>query len=143
MTAPMNDDKLLALLGDSLADNQPPSDAIDAAYAAFGWRTLEADLAHLIEDSQVEVVGFREAAFGRVMAYETERGSLEVSLDNDRFQITVAPRPTTVVLRQPLVSRGLMVDETGKALGSGIAGSVRFEITWPDGSAAITPWLTL
>ncbi|MDH3679298.1 MAG: hypothetical protein OEV40_05035 [Acidimicrobiia bacterium] len=142
MTAPMNDDKLLSLLGESLADDRPSADAIEAAYAAFGWRTLDADLAQLIEDSQVEVVGFRDAAFSRIVAYETDLGTIEVSIDNDRFQAEIAPVPTKLVLRRTTDSRELPLDDAGRASASGVSGPVRFEIFWTGGSA-LTPWLTL
>ncbi len=142
MTAPMNDDNLLSLLGETLADDRPPPDAIEAAYAAFGWRTLDADLAQLIEDSQVEVVGFREAAFSRIVGYETDFGTIEVSIDNDLFQIELSPVPVKVMLDQTSGSRELALDDAGRASASGMSGPVRFEITWAEGSA-LTPWLTL
>lgn len=142
MTAPMNDDKLLSLLGESLADDQPPADAIEAAYAAYGWRTLDADLAQLIEDSQVEVVGFRDAAFSRVVAYQTSFGTIQVSIDNNVFEASISPAPAKLLLRQTTDSRELAVNDAGRASASGVTGPVRFEITWPGGSA-LTPWLTL
>lgn len=142
MTTPMNDDKLLSLLSESLADDRPSPETVEAAYAAFGWRTLDADLAKLIEDSQVEVVGFREAAYSRIVTYETEVGAVEVSIDQDRFEILVTPAPTRLLLCQVPDSRELTVDGDGRASASAISGPVRFEITWPDGST-LTPWLTL
>lgn len=142
MTAPMNDDKLLSLLGESLADDRPPTDAIEAAYAAYGWRTLDADLAQLIEDSQVEVVGFRDAAYSRVVAYETDLGTIEVSIDNKHFRAEITPIPTKLVLRRTTDSRELAVNDAGQASASGVSGPVRFEIFWEQGSA-LTPWLTL
>lgn len=143
MTPPMNDDELLSLLSDSQADDGPPSVAMEAAYAAFGWRTLEADLAELIEDSQVEVVGFHQgAAYGRLVTFETASGTVEVSMGQDTIEIVANPVPTAIVLRQLSESQELTVDEAGRASATGVGGSIRFEITWPEGSAS-TPWLTL
>lgn len=142
MTAPMNDDELLTLLAESLADDRPPADAIEAAYAAYGWRTLEADLAQLIEDSQVEVVGFRDAAYSRIVSYETDLGTIEVSIASDAVQVVIDPLPAELVLRRTADSRELPVDDAGRASASGLSGPIRFEITWPEGSA-LTPWLTL
>ena len=142
MTEPMNDDDVLSLLAESLDDDQPPVEVIEAAYAAYGWRDVDAAIARLVEDSQVEVVGFRHAAFSRVVAYETDHGTAELSIDHRAFAITVAPRPGKLVLRQPSSSRELAVDDAGRASASGIAGPVRFEIAWSTGTAC-TPWLTL
>lgn len=141
MTTPMSNDKLLSLLAESLDDDRPPPDAIDAAYAAYGWRTLDADLAQLIEDSQVEVVGFREAAFSRIVAYRTEYGGIEVSIDGDHCQIDVDPAPTTLIARRTSGTSELDVDENGRATMAELSGPVRFEITWSTGRA-LTPWLT-
>ena len=142
MTSPMNDDDLLTLLREAMAGDTPPADAMEAAYAAHGWRTLDADLAQLIEDNQVEVVGFRDAAFSRIVAFETDTGSIEVSIDNDLVVATVRPTPTKLVLRQTTDSRELAVDDAGHASVSGLAGPVRFEISWAE-RTTLTPWLTI
>lgn len=142
MTSPMNDDDLLTLLREAMAGDTPPADAMEAAYAAHGWRTLDADLAQLIEDNQVEVVGFRDAAFSRIVAFETGAGSIEVSIDNDLLVATLTPPPTKLVLRRTTDSRELAVDDNGRASVSGISGPIRFEISWEEGTTR-TPWLTL
>lgn len=143
MTTPVNDDQLLALVAEVLAGDGPPPAALDAAYAAFGWRTLEADLAQLIDDTEPEVVGFDQwTAFARVVTLNTGYGSIEVSIDNDRLEVSVSPRPRRIVLRQPGSSAELTVDDDGRAAAEGIAGPVRFEVAWPAG-AALTPWFTV
>lgn len=142
MTTPMNDDDLLTLLREALVGDEPPADAMEAAYAAHGWRTLDADLAQLIEDNQVEVVGFRDAAFSRIVSFETDAGTIEVSIDNDVVVADLTPRPTKLVLRRTTDSRELPVDDAGQASVSGVSGPIRFEITWAD-TTTLTPWLTL
>lgn len=142
MTAPMNDDDLLTLLREALVGDTPPADAMEAAYAAHGWRTLDADLAKLIEDNQVEVVGFRDAAFSRIVSFETDAGTIEVAIDNDLVVANLTPVPAKLVLRRTTDSRELAVDEAGRASASGVSGPIRFEITWAD-TTTLTPWLTL
>ena len=142
MTTPMNDDDLLTLLREALVGDEPPADAMEAAYAAHGWRTLDADLAQLIEDNQVEVVGFRDAAFSRIVAFETDAGSIEVSIDNDVVVATLTPSPTKLVLRRTTDSRELAIDDAGRASVSAVSGPIRFEITWGD-ATTLTPWLTI
>jgi hypothetical protein len=138
----MNDDDLLSLLREALVGDEPPVDAMEAAHAAYGWRTLDADLAQLIEDNQVEVVGFREEAFSRIVSYETDAGTIEVSIDNDLVVAQVAPATATLVLRRTTDSRELALDAAGRASVSGVSGPIRFEISW-DERTALTPWLTL
>jgi hypothetical protein len=138
----MNDDDVLSLLAESLAGERPPVEAIQGAYAAYGWRTLDAELARLTDDSQVEVVGFRDAAFSRVVAFETDHGRVELSVDHHDFDIVVSPRPDKLVLRRLSDTSELAVDDAGRAAASDVSGSIRFEITWAAGTAR-TPWLTL
>ncbi len=142
MTAPMDDEDLLLLLSQALAD-KPPDLAIEAAYAAYGWRTLEADLAQLIEDTQVEVVGFEQTGtYSRLVSYQTDGGTIEVAIGDRGIEVSASPVPTKVVLLGPDSAEVLTLDDAGRARADGLAGSLRFEITWPDG-AALTPWLTV
>ena len=142
MTEPMNDDEMLTLLAEALGGDQAPSDALEVAYLAYGWRTLDADLAKLIDDSQVEVVGFHRGAYSRLLSYESTHGTIEVGLDDDAFEIVVAPRPERITLCQPTSTTELTIDNEGRATGSGWSGPVRFEVTWTEGSVQ-TPWTTL
>lgn len=138
MTTPMDDDALLALVADAVAGDGPPPDAVEAAYAAFGWRTLEADLAQLFEP---EVVGFlhQPEPAARVVTFTTDHGVIEVAIDGGHVAVAASPPVEAVLLRRP--------DGTAEPLGSaehlGTApGPVRLELTWPTGTA-LTPWFTL
>ncbi|MGF1597004.1 MAG: hypothetical protein ACFCVK_08720 [Acidimicrobiales bacterium] len=143
MTSPMDDDTLLSLLGDSLADDRPSDDATEAAYAAFGWRTLDAELARLIDDHHVEVMAFSQTtAFSRVVTYETGHGSIEVAIGDDTVELVARPAPVGVTLRRPDDRLALAVDDGGRASASGLSGPIRFEVTW-SGGTTLTPWLTL
>lgn len=142
MTESMNNDDLLTVLAQSLADHRPPTDAIEAAYAAYGRRTLDADLARLLEDSQIEVVLFRDDAYSRQLSYTADQGSIEVAVDNDRFEVVATPVPISIVLHRPDAAARLDPDGDGRITGEGVAGPVRFEVTWAGGST-ITPWITL
>lgn len=147
MTEPMNHDDMLTLLGEALNEDQPPVEALELAYASFGWRTLEADLAQLIEDSQVEVVGFHQKAYSRLLTYDSALGTIEVGVDDDSFEVAANPAPHRVVAhhaaaQETAVSTEIDFDSHGRASGSGIRGSVRFEVEWESGSI-LTPWMTL
>lgn len=161
MTGPMNDEQLLGLVAASLDDDQPPAEVMEAAYAAFGWRTLDADLARLIDDSEPEVVGFQHGAVpSRVLAFETGYGVIEVAVAADGFEVVVRPAPVRVVLRRPDLAIELPLPDpasdppsatmrvpgpggTGSGgTGSGGTGPARIEVTWTSGRA-VTPWMTL
>ncbi len=142
MTEPMNDDDMLTLLGESLSDDQPPAEALELAYASFGWRTLEADLAQLIDDSQVEVVGFHHGAYSRLLTYDSALGTIEVGVGDDTFEVVAAPTPQRIMAHRPMVSAEVDLDLNGRASGSGVTGPVRFEVEWETGSV-VTPWMTL
>lgn len=133
MTAPMDDDALLALVADAVAGDGPPPDAVEAAYAAFGWRTLEADLAQLFEP---EVVGFLHQPHpaARVVTFTTDHGVIEVAIDGGHLAVTASPPASSVVLRRP--------DGATAPLSAAAPGPVRLELTWPTGTA-LTPWFTL
>lgn len=137
-----DDDDLLTLLAQALADDQPPAHAMEAAYAALEWRTIDAELAALLDDSQVEVMLFDSATYSRVLSYRAEHGSIEVGLADDRLEVVVGPPPVEVTMLQPEEATELELDENGRAEADGVSGSVRFRITWADGST-LTPWITL
>ena len=142
MTTPMNDDDMLGLLAESLTDDQPPAAALELAYASFGWRTLETDLARLIDDSQVEVVGFRQGAYSRLLTYDSALGTIEVGLADDAFEVMAVPAAEQIQVVRSSSTDPLELDADGRARGSGLPGPVRFEVRWPTGSV-VTPWLTL
>ncbi len=133
MTTPMDDDALLALVADAVAGDGPPPGAVEAAYAAFGWRTLEADLAQLFEP---EVVGFlhQPQPAARVVTFTTDHGVIEVAIDGGHLAVTASPPVDAVVLRRP--------DGTAEPIGRAEPGPARLELTWSTGTA-LTPWFTL
>ncbi len=142
MTSDMTDDDLLSHLAAVFADDQPPSDAMEAAYAAFGWRTLDADLAQLLDDSQAEVVLFRQGTYARRMTYDCAHGTIELGVDDHSYELVVRPSASSVVVHRPWGSSPLMVDEQGRAHADGEPGPIRFGIVWAGGTI-LTPWTTL
>ena len=138
----MHDDELLAALAEAVAADQPPEDARRAAYAAHGWRTVDAELARLLADEELEVVLFQDGGAARRLSYASGGGTIDVGIDGDRFEVAVNPAPRSLRLVQPSDTVDLAVDGLGRASGSGVAGPVRFEIDWSSGRA-VTPWITL
>lgn len=150
MTGPMDDEHLLGLVAASLAGDRPPPEAVEAAYAAHGWRTLEADLARLIDDAAPEVVGFQQGPVcTRVVTFETWYGLIEVAIDPDGFDVVARPTPRRLVVRRPHDETDLALPGIGgdarlgvTVRGPAVTGPIRIEATWPAGRA-VTPWITL
>lgn len=142
MTEAMSDEEILAHLTDLFADDNPPADAMEAAYAAFGWRTLDADLAQLLEDSQVEVVMFRQGAHARLLTYECAYGAIELGVDEQAFELVVRPGAQSVMVHRPWGSSRATLDADGRASGREAAGPIRFGVVW-EGGSILTPWTTL
>jgi len=146
MTAPMNNDEIFALLAECLADDRPPVEAQEAAYEAYRWRNIDAELAKLIEDSPIEVVGFRHGAYSRLLTYNSAQGTIEVGVADDTFEVVAIPTPVEVRAHRRSglldVTIDVELDSGGRGRGSGVSGSVRFEVVWPTGPV-LTPWITL
>ena len=141
MTSAMNDDRLLSLLSEMLADSPPP-DAMAAAYAAHELRHLDTGLARLMEDLQVEVVGFSGSAPPRTLAYEAQGGTIAVAIDGHNLQLEADPTPRRVDLHRTDVAVELVPDNTGRVQLFDLSGPLRFTIHW-DMDVARTPWITL
>ena len=148
MTEPMPDDQLLALLAETLGDERPPADAVEAAYAAEGWRTIDVDLARLVDDVALEVAGFGTELWSRALAYTAGPARIDVVLHDDELEIGIAPAPAAVTIRWPTGAADLVVDTgsepgSGRFRWSGVVGPACLDVTWPDGSRARTPWMTV
>lgn len=142
MTEAMSEQEILQHLTELFADDSPPADAMEAAYAAFGWRTIETDLAQLVEDSQLEVVMFRQGSHARLLTYECQQGAVDLGIDDHSFELIVRPGAVAVVVHRPWGSSPLQLDADGRAAADEPAGPIRFGVVWESGST-LTPWTTL
>ena len=143
MTEPMNHDDMLTLLGEALNEDQPPVEALELAYASFGWRTLEADLAQLIEDSQVEVVGFHQKAYSRLLTYDSALGTIEVGVDDDSFEVAANPAPHRVVAHhagQVALGLGIQLDDQMKYIDTNKKQETNISGVFAAGDICGPPW---
>jgi hypothetical protein len=147
-----DDDALLAVLSDALAEHDPvPEPARAAAMAAFDLGHLEGELAEVLADSAADgpLVGARhEAAFDRFVEFAA--GGLRIELDLPAHEPVLVgqldpPGPSTV--RVEFASSGggvervsLTVDELGRFQGDLRPGSLRLHVMGPSGPVA-TPWV--
>lgn len=151
----MDDDELMALLGQAVADAEAvPERRRDAARAAFTWRSVDEELAELLHDSALDAgAAVRSAADGpRSLAFGRSGLTLEVEVEGDRLLAEVVAEgdaaavegPATVTLQRPGADD---VTESTDAAGfvrfAGVgAGAVRFVVA-RGGWSLTTPWVTL
>ncbi len=146
----MDDDGLLAALGEAVAEADADPDAVTerrraAARAAFAWRSVDVELADLLHDSALEPGGVRSAtdALDAVRTLSYGAGDLTLELEVDGDDVTgqvVGPGAATVTLRRADGTETTAdVDPSGFFTIAGVApGPARF-VAGP----LTTPWVTL
>jgi hypothetical protein len=97
-----DDDELLAEFRKAVqARAAVPQTMVDAALAAFAWRTVDAELAELLYDSGVEetLVVTRSASHTRILTFQGDQIGAEIEIGDDavRGQL-LPPQPGSVVL---------------------------------------------
>lgn len=146
------DDRLLGELGDALEAGDPVPDAVlDAAKAAFSWRTIDAELAELVFDSAVdEVAGVRgETATGdRHMSFRAAGVEVEILVGgvNDR-RVTgqlVPPAEAAIELIADGFTQATETDEMGRFGFDGVPGGpASLTCRFSDGRIVKTDWVSL
>ena len=150
MNSAWSDDELMRELACALAEEPADEDIIQAAQAAFTWRTVDADLLSLATDSALEpAAGARVRDSGpggpRALTFRGEQVAVDIEIDEAGIvgQLT-PPQPGQVTLAGPnqpdLTTRA---DEVGCfAFPLPAAGSVRLDCRIGDGHF-VTPWITI
>jgi hypothetical protein len=81
---------LMAALRDAAARHDPvPDRVVQAARAALTWRTVDAELAELVDDSALTAGGVRSASGGRLLTFDAPACGLvvEVTSTGDRRRL--------------------------------------------------------
>jgi len=122
---------ILGRLRDAAASAEPvPSEVLRAAYASFAGRTLGAELAELVCDSDMgdgPATTVRLGAAGRLLTFQIPRGGsveLQVVATDDTLHLTgqvVPPRPGEARVIHPAGTTTVPIDD----LGSFTAQSIR------------------
>lgn len=156
MTGPLDDDELMALLGEAVAEEAAVSDRRrTAAKAAFTWRSVDAELAELLHDSALDAgAAVRSGAGGepRTLSFGHSGLTLEVEIDGETLLGQVigtgsaasATAPASVLLERPEADAlSAEADVAGFFRLEGVRpGSVRFVVE-QGGWSLTTPWVTL
>lgn len=148
----LGDDQLLELLGRALAEDAAvPERRRAAARAAFGWRSVDAELAALLHDSALEAgAAVRSSGAGtgpRTLSFEDDGTTLELEHDAAGGEllgeVVGVPGAVVRVERADTEPVAVRADASGFFRIEGVGtGPVRVVVE-RDGRALTTPWVTL
>ncbi|MBM3677371.1 MAG: hypothetical protein FJW96_05735 [Actinobacteria bacterium] len=154
MTNHENDD-LMRDLQDLLGRADPVPDAVvEAGKAAYGWRTIDADLAELLADSIVDKqpAGVRSSGTGpRIVTFESEGLTIDIEVRKERRahrllgQIDPPGSVTvTVELDDGAVAATTTSDELGRfELRFDEGARIRLRVDAPAAASVVSAWLPL
>ena len=145
----ITDEGLEELITAGLSATDPvPESALEAAKAAFTWRTIDAELAELVFDSaESGLVGVRGEA-ARQVTFRAPGVEIEVMVvDDDARRIVgqlVPPQQATVELHAHGKVREQGTDSLGRFTFEGIIpGPVKLTVQTADGGTVATEWLMM
>ncbi|GAA3534725.1 hypothetical protein [Nocardioides daeguensis] len=158
MTGPLDDDELMALLGEAVAEEAAVSDRRrTAARAALTWRSVDAELAELLHDSALDAgaavrSGSDEGGEPRTLSFGHSGLTLEVEVEGETLlgQVIAAgeaasvTEPASVMLERPDAhALSAEADASGFFRLEGVhPGTVRFVVE-QGGWSLTTPWVML
>ena len=151
MTTREPDDDLEIRLSRALDASDPiPEHVLEAARAAIGWRTIDAELAELLHEDSKELAGVRGGDAGpRHLTFTAGDVELELMLAGDRDTRIdgqlVPPAAATVLLQATDGTREeIRTDDLGRfAFVAVAARRIRVAVRPDAGVALVTPWLAL
>lgn len=147
-TPPDDDEQLVADLAAAVEHAGAPSEQmVAAAEAAYSWRTIDAELAALTEDSFADgaVLAHSAAAPVRTLVFLGSQLSMEISVSDDQLAGQLAPAMAgTVTVSAPAGDLGqATIDDDGHfALPRPDHGPLRLRVSTGSG-ALITEWVQL
>jgi hypothetical protein len=152
MSDKMSDDQLLAQLAAALYAVDPaPEHVLNAARAAFTWRTIDAELAALVFDSAVEdLLGVRSAETPRQLTFSTPGFEVELIILSDTTRRIIGqlvpPQAAEIMLHHETGETVVRSDGLGRfAIDDVPVGSVRItcRLEGEDGPVVQTEWTTI
>ena len=155
MTGPADDDELVGRLAATLRGAQePPEDVAQLARLSFGLRDLDAQLAELVADSDVDVLaGVRASTAGpRLLTFAADEAEVELQVTpaGDGWAVVgqLVPPGPAAVRAEPAASGATVVaadaDDLGRfALDLPSGGSWRLVCTRGGRTLVTTAWVLL
>jgi hypothetical protein len=149
-----SDDELVRLVGLALDDQEPlPLGAVEFAVGALAWRDMDAELAEVLHDSQLEeAVLLRDTSTLRLLVFQAGDVTLDIEHGADRLVGALSPPARYRVEvhsggagEEQAPAPATVSDEAGMfELVGAIRGAVRFVVRDGDGRVALrSPWVTL
>jgi hypothetical protein len=146
-----DDDRLLAELGEAVrAADDVPGRFVDAAKAAFAWRTIDAELARLsydsLDDEQTRVVTRADDAAVRALTFMADRLTIELEITAESVLGQVVPAQPGQLFVQVGTDqqRTSPIDEVGCFVVEPVpTGPFRLHCRTADGAEVRTGWITL
>lgn len=139
------DEALLARLRSVVAESEPvPDNVRTAAKAAFGLRSLDAELAELVADSLDTAGAVRGSSDVLLLSFETSAVTVEVQVTADgpvrRLIGEVIGGVGPVHLDTTESSVSVEIDAAGRFMAEVPAGPVRLRFAGTDGHPIATSW---
>jgi hypothetical protein len=127
-----------------------PQAVVEAARAAYSWRTIDAELAELTADSALAAAGVRSSSAPRLLTFEGDGVEVEVEVaqtgSTRRLSGQLVPvGPAQVTVRWPGGSRDAAADQLGRfAIDAVPAGSVSLAVLRAGAEHQIvTSWISI
>jgi hypothetical protein len=144
-------DPLLTALRSVVANADPvPPSVVEAARAAYVWRTIDAELAELTADSAMASSGVRSSSAPRLLTFEGAGVEVEVEVaetgSTRRLSAQLVPvGPAQVTVRWSGGTKETTADELGRFAVEGIpAGSVSLVVERAGvGHPIVTSWISI
>ena len=144
-TRPLDDETLLAAVGDMLAETEPlRSDLVDVVSTeAFAMRSIDALMAELVHDTAASAGGTRAEESFRTISFAAHGVDIEVRFGSDGRTVHgwIDPPDARCTMDDAVEGRPLTLDEFGRFTAATGSGRLRFVITLPDGRSIATPWI--
>jgi hypothetical protein len=141
---------LLSAVGEMFDKVDPvPPGVLRAGHAAFTWRTIDAELVELAEDSRLAGVGSVRGTDTRLLTFEAPSVNVvvEVTEIGDRRKLVGQLIPAcsdTLRIEHPAGATTVAVDEQGLFSAEAVpAGPARVALSTPGGGAVVTSWVTV
>lgn len=126
-----------------------PTEVTRAAYGAFAWRTIDAELAELAEDTLLAGAGGIRGTDTRLLTFEAPTVSVVVEVTEigprRRLVGQVIPAiPGEIRIEHPAGTTTVDVDDQGLfSVESMPCGPARVALSVPGGGGVVTSWVTV
>lgn len=132
------------------AVDPPPPAVVEAARAAYDWRTIDAELAELAYDSDLEDrehAGVRGGGGPQVLSFESPALTIDVEIGVEQtgsrrlIGQLAPPQPASIEVRTPAGTRTTDADDLGRLAVTGLApGPVSLACRLASGALVVTEW---